>query len=173
MENNSNTLKIAGYAVGCAVGYAMRLYSYNTTTIIIAIIIKKNNQILKLKDFKENQLEIYFNGERGISEFVINCFAKTGNRWNKVGKYTTDFLIIKRNQKDKIHKALIIETKGSAYADDINFIKRKNFVETDFLKHNEEKYGNKKIEFHYLEDSSKMLDNIAEVNRRINQFFKD
>ena len=76
------------------------------------------NEILKLKDFKENQLEIYFNGERGVSEFVINCFAKTGNRWNKVGKYTTDFLIIKRNQKNKIHKALIIETKGSAYADD-------------------------------------------------------
>lgn len=131
------------------------------------------NQILNLKDFKENKLEIYFNGERGISEFVINCFAKSGNRWNKVGKYTTDFLIIKRNQKDKIHKALIIETKGSAYADDINFIKRKNFVETDFLKHNEEKFGYKKFEFLYLEDSSKMLDNIAEVNRRINQFFKD
>jgi hypothetical protein len=131
------------------------------------------NEILKLKDFKENQLEIYFNGERGISEFVINCFAKTGNRWNKVGKYTTDFLIIKRNQKDKIHKALIIETKGSAYADDINFIKRKNFVETDFLKHNEDKFGYKKFDFLYLEDSSKMLDNIAEVNQRINQFFKD
>ena len=131
------------------------------------------NQILNLKDFKDNLLEIYFNGERGLTEFVINCFAKTGKRWNKVGKYTTDFLIIKRNQKDKIHKALIIETKGSAYADDINFIKRKNFVETDFLKHNEEKFGYKKFDFLYLEDSAKKLDNVAEVKQRINQFFKD
>lgn len=131
------------------------------------------NEILKLKDFKESNLEIYFNGERGISEFVINCFAKTGNRWNKVGKYTTDFLIIKRNQKDKIHKALIIETKGEGYANDKEFIKKKNFVETDFLKHNEDKFGYKKFDFLYLEDSTKMLDNIAEVNQRINQFFKD
>lgn len=131
------------------------------------------NEILKLKDFKENQLEIYFNGERGISEFVINCFAKKDNRWNKVGKYTTDFLIIKRNQKDKIHKALIIETKGEGFANDINFINRKNFVETDFLKHNEDKFGYKKFDFLYIEDSTKMLDNIAEVNQRINQFFKN
>ena len=131
------------------------------------------NQILNLKDFKDNLLEIYFNGERGLTEFVINCFSKTGKRWNKVGKYTTDFLIIKRIQKDKIHKALIIETKGSAYADDINFMKRKNFVQTDFLKHNEEKFGYKKFDFLYLEDSTKMLDNVAEVNERINEFFKD
>lgn len=131
------------------------------------------NEILKLKDFKENQLEIYFNGERGISEFVINCFAKKGNNWNKVGKYTTDFLIIKRNQKDKIHKALIIETKGEGFANDINFINRKNFVATDFLKHNEDKFGYKKFDFLYIEDSTKMLDNIAEVNQHINQFFKN
>lgn len=131
------------------------------------------DKILKLKDFKENQLEIYFNGERGITEFVINCFAKKGNRWNKVGKYTTDFLIIKRNEKDKIHKALIIETKGEGFANDTDFIKKKNFVETDFLKHNEDKFGYKKFDFLYLEDSTKMLDNIAEVNQRINQFFKD
>jgi hypothetical protein len=131
------------------------------------------DKILKLKDFKENQLEIYFNGERGITEFVINCFAKKGNRWNKVGKYTTDFLIIKRNEKDKIHKALIIETKGEGFANDTDFIKKKNFVETDFLKHNEDKFGYKKFDFLYIEDSTKMLDNIAEVNQRINQFFKN
>jgi hypothetical protein len=36
------------------------------------------NKALHLKDFKEKNLEIYFNGERGITEFVINCFAKKG-----------------------------------------------------------------------------------------------
>lgn len=131
------------------------------------------NEIIKLKDFKENNLEIYFNGERGMTEFVINCFAKKGKRWNKVGKYTTDFLIIKRNTKDAIHKVLIIETKGEGFANDKDFIKKKNFIETDFLKHNEDKFGYKKFDFLYLEDSNKILDNIAEVNQRINQFFKD
>ncbi|WP_240919362.1 DEAD/DEAH box helicase [Nonlabens sp. SY33080] len=131
------------------------------------------NGIIKLNTFRENNLEIYFNGERGITEFVINCFAKKGKRWNKVGKYTTDFLIIKRNTKDAIHKALIIETKGEGYANDKDFIKKKNFIETDFLKHNEDKFGYKKFDFLYLEDSNKLLDNIAEVNQRINQFFKD
>ena len=52
-------------------------------------------------------------------------------------------------------------------------MKRKNFVQTDFLKHNEEKFGYKKFDFLYLEDSTKMLDNVAEVNERINEFFKD
>ncbi|MCF7559408.1 DEAD/DEAH box helicase family protein [Sabulilitoribacter multivorans] len=131
------------------------------------------NEILKLKDFKENNLEIYFNGERGTTEFVINCFAKKGKRWNKVGKYTTDFLVIKRNSKDAIHKALIIETKGEGYSNDKDFIKKKNFIETDFLKHNEDKFGYKKFDFLYLEDSNRLLENIAEVNQRINQFFKD
>mgnify|MGYP000109053130 CR=1 FL=1 len=130
-------------------------------------------EILKLKDFKKNQLEIYFNGERGITEFVINCFAKKGKRWNKVGRYTTDFLIIKRDNKNAIHKALIIETKGEGFANDTDFIKKKNFIETDFLKHNEDKFGYKKFDFLYIEDSTKLLDNIAEVNQRINNFFKE
>ena len=34
------------------------------------------NNTLSLRVFKESNLEIYFNGERGITEFVINCFAK-------------------------------------------------------------------------------------------------
>jgi type III restriction enzyme len=129
--------------------------------------------VLSLDTFKENNLEIYFNGERGITEFVINCFAKKGKRWNNVGEYTTDFLIIKRNAKNAIYKALIIETKGEGYANDKDFIKKKNFIETDFLKHNEDKFGYKKFDFLYIEDSIKLLDNIAEVNQRINQFFKD
>ena len=130
-------------------------------------------EILRLKDFKKNQLEIYFNGERGITEFVINCFAKKGKRWSKVGKYTTDFLIIKRDDKNAIHKALIIETKGEGYANDKDFINKKKFIETDFLKHNEDKFGYKKFDFLYIEDSTKLLNNIAEVNERINHFFKE
>lgn len=128
---------------------------------------------LQLADFKNKELEIYYNGERGLTEFVINCFAKEGRYWKNVGKYTTDFLIVKRTAKDKIHKALLIETKGSVYAEDKVFQKKKNYVETEFLKLNKEKFGYQRFDFLYLEDSKDIAANITKLNNKINQFFND
>lgn len=128
---------------------------------------------LQLADFKNKELEIYYNGERGLTEFVINCFAKEGRYWKNVGKYTTDFLIVKRTAKDKIHKALLIETKGSVYAADKVFQKKKNYVETEFLKLNKEKFGYERFDFLYLEDSKDIAANITKLNNKINQFFND
>jgi len=131
------------------------------------------NKTLQLKDFKEKNLEIYFNGERGLTEFVINCFAKKGKNWQNVGKYTTDFLILNRTKENKIHKALIIETKGEGFANDQSFIKKKNFVETDFLAQNNEKFGYQKFDFIYLEDSDSLNTNVGKLNSKINSFFND
>jgi type III restriction enzyme len=128
---------------------------------------------LQLADFKNKELEIYYNGERGLTEFVINCFAKEGRYWKNIGKYTTDFLIVKRTAKDKIHKALLIETKGSVYAEDKVFQKKKNYVETEFLKLNKEKFGYQRFDFLYLEDSKDIAANISKLNNKINQFFND
>lgn len=128
---------------------------------------------LQLADFKNKELEIYYNGERGLTEFVINCFAKEGRYWKNVGKYTTDFLIVKRTAKDKIHKALLIETKGSVYAEDKVFQKKKSYVETEFLKLNKEKFGYQRFDFLYLEDSKDIAANITKLINKINQFFND
>ncbi len=128
---------------------------------------------LQLADFKNKELEIYYNGERGLTEFVINCFAKEGRYWKNIGKYTTDFLIVKRTAKDKIHKALLIETKGSLYAADKVFQKKKNYVEAEFLKLNQEKFGYQRFDFLYLEDSKDIAANITKLNNKINQFFND
>ena len=128
---------------------------------------------LQLADFKNKELEIYYNGERGLTEFVINCFAKEGRYWKNVGKYTTDFLIVKRTAMDKIHKALLIETKGSVYAEDKVFQKKKNYVETEFLKLNKEKFGYQRFDFLYLEDSKDIAANITKLINKINQFFND
>ena len=135
---------------------------------------------LQLADFKNKELEIYYNGERGLTEFVINCFAKEGRYWKNVGKYTTDFLIVKRTTKDlpagqagKIHKALLIETKGSVYAADKVFQKKKKYVETEFLKLNKEKFGYQRFDFLYLEDSKDIAANITKLNNKINQFFNE
>ena len=128
---------------------------------------------LQLADFKSKGLEIYYNGERGLTEFVINCFAKEGRYWKNIGKYTTDFLIVKRTDKDKIQKVLLIETKGALYAEDKIFQRKKNYIETEFLKLNYDKFGYQRFDFLYLEDSKNVAANIIKLNKKINQFFKD
>jgi hypothetical protein len=128
---------------------------------------------LQLAVFKNKELEIYHNGERGLTEFVINCFAKEGKYWKNIGKYTTDFLIIKRTENDKIHKVLLIETKGSVYAADKVFQKKKNYVETEFLKLNQEKFGYQRFDFLYLEDSKNITTNLTKLNTKINDFFNE
>lgn len=45
--------------------------------------------------------------------------------------HTPDFLIIKRTEKDKINKALLIETKGALYAEDKVFQRKKSYRENE------------------------------------------
>lgn len=131
-------------------------------------------ETLRLADFKTKELEIYYNGDNYLTQFKIDCFAKNNsNRWNKVGEYTTDFLVIKRTEKEKIHKVLMIETKGEGFSNNPDFVKRKNFVETEFLKLNQEKFGYQRFDFLYLEDSKNITANIAKLNNKINHFFND
>jgi hypothetical protein len=125
---------------------------------------------LNLSDFKNRDLEIYYNGERGLTEFVINCFAKEGNYWKNIGKYTSDFLIIKRKENE-IHKALIIETKGKGFENDPVFLKKRKFVETKFLELNKEKFGYKKFDFLYLSDNENIITILSKLKDKINQFF--
>lgn len=130
-------------------------------------------EALKDSDFqnKANALEIYYNGERGLTEFVIDCFAKNGKYWKNIGHYTPDFLMIRRDDTNKIHKVLIIETKGGIYAE--KFKPRKTFMEAEFLRVNNEKYGYARFDFLYLEDSQKIEANTAKLNAKINQFFNN
>lgn len=131
-------------------------------------------ETLRLADFKSKQLEIYYNGDNNLTQFKIDCFAKNStNRWNKVGEYTTDFLVIKRTAKDKIHKVLMVETKGEGFSNNPDFLKRKHFVETEFLKLNQEKFGYQRFDFLYLEDSKNIAANITKLNNKLNQFFND
>jgi len=127
--------------------------------------------VLRLSGFIGKGLEIYYNGERGLTEFVIDCFEKAGKNWKPTGKYTTDFLVIKRTENNKIHKALLVETKGALYANDPRFQKKKNYVETEFLKLNTDKFGYQKFDFLYLEDSKNSSVNITQFNNKINLFF--
>ena len=128
---------------------------------------------LQLSDFKNKTLEVYYNGERGLTEFVIDCYAKENNHWKNIGKYTTDFLIIQRTPENRIHKALIIETKGAWYGENKVFQKKKKYIETEFLKLNREKFGYQRFDFLYIEDSKDLTNNISKLNQKINQFFNE
>ncbi|MGB0931950.1 MAG: hypothetical protein ACPGVB_14295, partial [Chitinophagales bacterium] len=128
---------------------------------------------LQLENFKNQGLEVYYNGERGLTEFVIHCFAKNGKNWKNIGRYTTDFLILQRNDKSKIHKALLVETKGEGFKNDPVFIAKKQFVETQFLQQNNEKFGYQRFDFLYLEDGTDIAKNIVTINTKIEHFFKD
>ena len=129
-------------------------------------------QVLSLDLFQQSPLEIYYNGERGLTEFVIHCFLKKGQSWLNIGRYTTDFLIIQRNEdKKEIRKVLMIETKGSGYAGDPEFQGRKTFVESQFLQQNNQKFGYDKFDFLYLQDDDGIDNNIARLSQKVTGFF--
>ena len=129
-------------------------------------------EVLKLDDFTNNALEIYYNGERGLTGFVINCFAKNGKNWKPIGHYTPDFLMVKRNDNE-LRKILIIETKGSGFADQKAFKLRKQYVSSDFLKLNNDKFGYKRFDFLYLQDSDGVIPNLTKLKEKIINFFND
>ena len=129
------------------------------------------NEVLTQQCIHEHDLEVYYNGDGQFTEFRIDCFKKNAhNQWKFIGRYTPDFLIVKRKD-DKIHKALIVETKGALYAQDEAFKDRRAFVEGQFLKQNEEKFGYKRFDYLYLEDSLTDNERINKTNDIINKFF--
>jgi superfamily II DNA or RNA helicase len=130
-------------------------------------------EAIKLDEFKNKQLEIYYNGERGLTEFVIDCYAKKGNYWKNIGKYTTDFLIVKRQADKTIKKILMVETKGTLYANDDKFKNKRTYVENDFLQLNKSKFGYQRFDFIYLEDSQDINTNKVKLSHKIAQFFSE
>ena len=129
-------------------------------------------EVINLADFMDSGLEIYYNGEKHMTEFSIVCYEKRNDRWRRVGRCTPDFLVI--NRKDgNIYKILIIETKGSGFADQPGFKARRNFMESAFLKMNNEKYGYKRFDYLYLQDSVAMDDNLHLFKAKIDAFFKE
>jgi len=161
-------------------------------------------EVINLTPFMDSELEIYYNGEKHISEFCIVCYGKkndtsTGSlhgRWSKIGRYTPDFLVIQRKRNpqmtqmntdkkeinnlrksaqsaEEIHKILIIETKGSGFADQPGFIARRNFMETEFLRMNNEKFGYNKFDYLYLPDDNKMNENLHFFQTKIAAFFEE
>ncbi|NJN78197.1 MAG: hypothetical protein HC803_07580 [Saprospiraceae bacterium] len=107
-----------------------------------------------------------------MSRFVIQCFEKNNKYWQNIGNYTPDFLMLSRNENNEINKALIIETKGKGFANDPVFKAKKHFVETEFLKRNNEAFNYNRFDFLYLEDDKDINKHLETLEQKINTFFK-
>jgi hypothetical protein len=99
----------------------------------------------------EKNLEVYFNGDDTLTDFIINCYSKDVKGWRKLGNYVPDFLLLSRNENHQIDKVIIIETKGEGYA--AKFKEKKDFMEKQWVEKNNEKFGYKRFHFLYLEDT--------------------
>lgn len=126
-----------------------------------------STEILPL--IKDKNLEIYFNGDDTLTEFKINCYNKVGKQWHYIGKYVPDFLLLSRNTENQIDKVIIIETKGEVFA--AKFADKRKFMETEFVKKNNEKFGYRRFEFLYLEDTLTNEQRMQKTLQAMNDFF--
>lgn len=127
-------------------------------------------ELLKSSCIKEKNLEIYYNGDRALTEFKIKCYKKVGGVWQYIGLYTPDFVIIRRKD-DKIHKILIAETKGEIY--DKAFKDKRKFMENFFTVENNKQYGYSRFEYLYVEDSLDETERIKMTIQTIEKFFTE
>ena len=130
------------------------------------------SEVLGLDDIASLGLEVYYNGDRSMTEFKIKCYKNAKGKWNYVGLYTPDFLIIKRKE-GKIYKAIIVETKGDIYKNDPAFKDKRTFMETEFAKKNNETFGYQRFDYLYLEDTLSEKDRIIKTHSKILYFFKE
>ena len=130
------------------------------------------DQVLALAEVESMDLEVYYNGDRAMTEFKIKCYKGDAGAWRYVGMYTPDFLIVKRKD-GKIHKAIIVETKGAIYANDPTFKDKRSFMEREFTRQNNKAFGYKRFEYLYLEDSFPESDRIRLTHEKICSFFKE
>lgn len=129
-------------------------------------------EVLVFDEIERLGLEVYYNGDRAMTEFKIKCYKRVGTGWRYVGMYTPDFLIIQRRD-GKIYKAIMTETKGQIYANDPAFIDKRTFMETEFSKYNNSAFGYRRFDYLYLEDTLTETERIQITHKKICDFFKE
>ena len=127
-------------------------------------------EVLTLPEIESMGLEVYYNGDRAMTEFKIKCYKRYSQKWLYVGMYTPDFLIIQR-KAGRIHKAIIVETKGKIYANDPVFRDKCTFMEQEFSKHNNKAFGYERFDYLYLVDSLPDNERISLTHEKMCVFF--
>lgn len=150
-----------GLPVGCERSYHYLPYHMDSKLEIDFL-----RELLPEDILQQKNLEVYYNGDRSLTEFRIKCYEKQGRDYRYVGLYTPDFLIIQR-AAGKIARAVIVETKGGLYGNDPRFIKRRQFMETIFRK------LNPNFDYLYLEDGLPAYERRQRTYDKIKNFFRE
>ena len=129
-------------------------------------------EVLAMSELEQLDLEVYYNGDRALTEFKIKCYQGSSGSWKYVGMYTPDFLILKRKD-GKIYKAIIVETKGAIYANDPMFREKRFFMEREFVRQNNAKFQYQRYDYLYLEDSWLEAERIRMTHERICALFRE
>ncbi len=116
-------------------------------------------------------LEVYYNGDRFLTDFHIKCYERIGPSWKYVGKYTPDFLILQRTDGE-ISKVVILETKGAIYADEPTFKLKRRFIEEHFIKENNRRFDCEMFDYLYIQDDQPDYQRIKLITDKINSFFE-
>jgi FMN-dependent NADH-azoreductase len=77
--------------------------------------------------------------------------------------------LLNRNEEKQIDKVIIIETKGEGFA--AKFADKRKFMETEFVKKNNEKFGYQRFEFLYLEDTLNAEQRSQKTLKAMKDFF--
>lgn len=127
------------------------------------------DEVLALPEMQSLDLELYYNGDRAMTEFKIKCYRQHGNRWDYFGMYTPDFLLIQRRD-GIIHKAIIVETKGEGF--EKTFEEKQKFIEESFVQQNNIRFCYSRFDFLYLPDILSDQKRIEKTQRQISVFFR-
>lgn len=129
--------------------------------------------VLEMNEFENSNLEIYYNGDKNLTELRIKAYKKERRNLKYIGLYTPDFIIIKRNSQKAINKILIVETKGKGYAQQQDFLDRRKYMNEIFVPKNNLAFGYKKFDYLYIEDTMSSSDIKRNIKEKINNFFKE
>ena len=124
-----------------------------------------------LRLLKDRKLELYFNGDDTLTDFKIDCYRQQGQGWAYIGRYVPDFLLLDRRADGSINHVAIIETKGEGFA--AKFADRRRFMDEEFIRRNNERFGYRRFRFVYLEDTESPEAFLQRTLRTINEFFNE
>ena len=175
MQKAIDTLKAAGMPIPDYMqgkeNHPERHHTYHYLPYRFDSPLEKDHLKEALACIGDQPLEVYYNGDDTLTEFKIDCFRHNGRYWVRIGKYVPDFLVLSRNAEGGIHKVIIVETKGEGFA--AKFADRRKFMETQFIKQNNEKFGYRRFEFLYIEDTLSPEKRKQKLFDAINSFFKE
>ena len=131
-------------------------------------------EALHRTELSDRNLEIYYNGDASLTEFRIRCYrrraASKGGSWTSVGEYTPDFLVLHRDKTSgAIDACLVVETKGSLYAQDPAFQHRRAFASGEFLRLNADHPGVPRFQYLYLEETADWRHQLVDA---VKEFFE-